>query len=109
MLYYSCLLSALLTGQIGDNVAANVIAHPPSGGAVNASTRANSDQLVTEAMALPPGGSMTGQPFSLLAAISSLPDRPRQIAAVHAYWRLVQSIGDYHYLLERQQRLARLN
>ena len=32
----------------------------------------------------------------------------RQIEAVHAYWRLAEALGEYHFVHERQQRLARL-
>ncbi len=72
------------------------------------STRATSDQLVADALALPTDGAITGRPISLLSAVAAVPDRARQLEAVHAYWRLVQAIGDYRYCHERQQRLARL-
>jgi len=81
---------------------------PPEGGTTNATRRATPEQLISEAMAQPAQGTLAGQPLSLVSAIAAARDRPRQLEAVHAYWRLLQAIGDHHYLLERQQRLARL-
>ena len=74
----------------------------------NISARATSEQLVADALALPTDGTITGRPISLLTAVAAVPDRAQQLEAVHAYWRLVEAIGDYRYCHERQQRLARL-
>ncbi len=71
------------------------------------STRVTADQLLAEALT-PPGNSTANQPLTLLAAIAASGNRPRQLEAIHGYWRLAEAAGDYHYLLERQQRLARL-
>lgn len=120
---YSWLLSAWLIGQTGGGPTAPVIVNPPTTlpartmpGSVQVQpattqpekSRATADQLVTEALALPPSESIAGQPMSLATVLASLPDRQRQTEAVHAYWRLVQATGDCHYCTERQQRLARL-
>ncbi len=40
--------------------------------------------------------------------MATAPQRQRQIEAVHAYWRLAEAVGEYHFSHERQQRLARL-
>ncbi len=74
----------------------------------NTSAHATSDQLVVDALALPTDGTITGRPISLLTAVAAVPDRAKQLEAVHAYWRLVEAIGGYRYCHERQQRLARL-
>jgi hypothetical protein len=116
----SWLLSVYLVGQVGGIPVPPVVVQPP--GAVRPSngdtaiganpakksTRTTSEQLVADAIALPTDGSITGRPISLLSAVAAVPDRARQLEAVHAYWRLVQAIGEYRYCHERQQRLARL-
>ena len=70
--------------------------------------RATIPQLVADALALPPGSTIIGQPVSLASVVATVPERQRQIEAVHAYWRLAEALGEYHFSHERQQRLARL-
>lgn len=132
MSLYCCLLSTLLTGQVAagvpvvippqtmprDDGARNTgfsrnLVEPAAGplagrGTKSAPSHATPDQLLIEALTPPTNGSTGGQPLTLLSAIASAADRPRQLEAIHGYWRLVNAIGDYHYLLERQQRLLRL-
>ena len=43
-----------------------------------------------------------------MSVVATAPERQRQIEAVHAYWRLAEAVGEYHFCHERQQRLARL-
>jgi hypothetical protein len=106
MHFYSFLLSACLVGQTGTEPAQAVI--PPPANVTSGSTRATTDQLLADAIAPPIGGSITGRPISLLTTIAAMPDRQRQLEAVHAYWRLAQAVGDYRTCYERQQRLGRL-
>ena len=73
-----------------------------------ATVRATTSQLVADALTVPPGSTISGQPVSLVSVVATAPDRQRQIEAVHAYWRLAEAIGEYHCNHERQQRLARL-
>ena len=77
---------------------------PPPAAAAQATTA----QLLADALTLPPGSTITGQPVSLASVVATAPERPRQIEAVHAYWRLAEALGEYHFSHERQQRLARL-
>ncbi len=70
--------------------------------------RATAAQLLADALSLPPGSTIVGQPVSLASVVATAPERSRQIEAVHAYWRLAEALGDYHLSHERQQRLARL-
>jgi len=70
--------------------------------------RATTTQLVYDALILPPGSSISGQPVSLVSVVATVSERQRQIEAVHAYWRLAEAVGEYHFSHERQQRLARL-
>ena len=70
--------------------------------------RATTPQLVADALILPPGSTVSGRPVSLLSVVATAPERPRQIEAVHAYWRLTEALGEYHFAHEHQQRLAQL-
>ena len=79
------------------------VVRPPA-----ASVRPTTVQLVADALALPPGNTISGQPVLLVSVVATAPDRQRQIEAVHAYWRLAEAVGEYHFCHERQQRLARL-
>ena len=54
------------------------------------------------------GSTISGQPVLLVSVVATAPERQRQIEAVHAYWRLAEALGEYHFCHERQQRLARL-
>ncbi len=65
-------------------------------------------QLLADALSLPPGTTIAGQQVSLVSVVATAPERQRQIEAVHAYWRLTEAIGEYHFAFERQQRLAPL-
>jgi hypothetical protein len=63
---------------------------------------------VTDALTLPPGSTISGQPVFLVSVVATVPQRQRQIDAVHAYWRLAEAAGEFRVSYERQQRLARL-
>ncbi len=80
----------------------------PSTNAPATPTRVTTPQLVADALALPPGNTISGRPVSLVSVVATVPERPRQIEAVHAYWRLAEAMGEYHFAHERQQRLAPL-
>ena len=83
--------------------ASTQVAHPPA-----ARPRATTAQLVTDALTLPPGSTIGGQPVFLVSVVATVPQRQRQIDAVHAYRRLAEATGEYHVGYERQQRLASL-
>ena len=79
------------------------VAQPPA-----TPVRATTAQLVSDALILPPGSKISGQTVSLVSVVATVPERPRQIEAVHAYWRLAEAVGEFHFSYERQQRLVRL-
>ena len=58
--------------------------------------RATTAQLLTDALTLPPGSTISGQPVFLVSVVATAPQRQRQIDAVHAYWRLAEATGEYH-------------
>ena len=72
------------------------------------SVRATTPQLVADALILPQGSTITGRPVSLVSVVATVAERSRQVAAVHAYWRLAEAVGEYHFAQDRQQRLSRL-
>lgn len=79
------------------------IAQPPA-----VSLRPTTAQLVADALSLPPGNTIGGQPVPLVSVVATVLERQRQIEAVHAYWRLAEAIGEFHFCQERQQQIARL-
>ena len=46
--------------------------------------------------------------FRQVSVVATVLERQRQIEAVHAYWRLAEAIGEFHFCQERQQQIARL-
>ncbi len=65
-------------------------------------------EIVAEAMLLPAGNALTGQPYTLLSAIGSTTDRRGQLEAAHAYWRLVEAVADYRFCLDHIQAFERI-
>jgi hypothetical protein len=64
--------------------------------------------MVANAMTLPTGSTVAGQPWTLLNVLSTTADRGQQLELTRAYWRLVQAVGEYHYCADHATRLARL-
>ncbi len=67
-----------------------------------------SADIVAEAMQLPAGSAVTGQRLTLLAALSSTPDRGQQLKTVRAYWRLVQAAANYTFCRDYVKGLERI-
>ena len=65
-------------------------------------------EMVAEAILLPAGSSLTGQPLGLLTVLGSTADRRQQLECVRAYWRLAQAVAEYHYCFNRVQGLAQV-
>jgi len=63
---------------------------------------------LADALTLLPGSTISGQSVPLVAVLATAPERQQQIEAVHAYWRLAEAVGEYHFSHEHQQRIARL-
>ena len=56
--------------------------------------------MVADAVRLPAGAAVTGQPLTLLAALSPTVDRRGQLEIVRAYWRLFEAVAEYRYALD---------
>jgi len=65
-------------------------------------------EMVAEAIVLPAGGTLTGQPLGLLSALSSTPDRRQQLEVTRAYWHLVQAVAAYHFCFNHAQEMGRV-
>lgn len=65
-------------------------------------------EMVADAMLLPSGSAITGQPWTLVSVFSSTPDRRQQMELARAYWRLVQAVAEYHFCFDHAQRLERV-
>jgi hypothetical protein len=64
--------------------------------------------MVAQAVTLPTGSAVTGQPLSLASALSSTPDRRQQLDIAHSYWHLVECLAAYHFCLEHAGELAQV-
>lgn len=70
--------------------------------------RSRPPEMVADAVRLPSGSMLTGQPLSLLSALASTSDRHQQLEITRAYWRLAQAVADYHFYLDHTGRLERI-
>jgi hypothetical protein len=64
--------------------------------------------MVANAMTLPAGSTLAGQPWTLFNVLSATADRRQQLELTRSYWRLVQAVSEYHYCADHATRLARL-
>jgi hypothetical protein len=75
----------------------------------NAEKQATPPELVAKAMTLPAGGTLSGQPLTMLSALSSsTTDRDRQLKIIHAYWQLAEAAANYHFSRDYAQSLDNL-
>ncbi len=70
--------------------------------------RKHPPQMVAQAMALPSGSAVTGQPLALMQALSVSTDRRLQLAIAQAYWQTVEAMAKYNYCLAHVDQLGRL-
>jgi hypothetical protein len=73
-----------------------------------ASLRIRPPRLIAEALTLPAGSALTGQPLPLVQALSVTADRRQQLAITHAYWQTAEAVAKYHYCLDHANQLGRL-
>jgi hypothetical protein len=66
-------------------------------------------RIVAQALVLPAGSSLSGQPLPLAAVLSTGQDRRQQLDAVHGYWRLAEAVADYHFCFEEKKQLGQLS
>jgi hypothetical protein len=105
----AAVLGWFLLGQVfsaGDWTPLGGPAAAQAGGA--AGQRLTAPQLVAEALTLPPKSALSGQPLSLLGALSSAADARQQVEVVRAYWRLVEAVSVYHFCFDYDGRLQQL-
>ncbi len=65
-------------------------------------------ELVAEAMMLPPGHMLTGQPMTLSSVLLLVHDRTDQLQAIAAYWRLAEAVALYRFQLDYHRQLQDL-
>ena len=65
-------------------------------------------EMVAEAIQLPKGSTISGQPTPLLNVLTSSTDRRQQLEMVRAYWRLTQAVAEYHFCFDHVQVLLRM-
>jgi hypothetical protein len=67
-----------------------------------------SSEIVAEALRLPTGSTLAGQPLTLLAALRAASDRSQQLQIVRTYWRLTQAAAEYHFCFDYAKTLERM-
>jgi hypothetical protein len=67
-----------------------------------------SSDIVAQAMQLPAGCAIGGQPLTLAAALGSTSDRGQQLMIVRAYWRLVRAAAEYSFCRDYVKALDRI-
>ncbi|MGO8688850.1 MAG: hypothetical protein ACLQLG_04395 [Thermoguttaceae bacterium] len=118
-------LGCLLLGQMADTVppsvppAAKPAEKAPSNGSLLSGTvatapggaqhRLTPPRIVAQALTLPPGSSLSGQPLALLTVLSTGQDRRQQLELAHAYWRLAEAVADYCFCVEEKKQLEQLH
>jgi hypothetical protein len=70
--------------------------------------RASPADLVAQALAPPQDAALTGQPLTLLTALSSARDTRQQLEVTHAYWRLTRAVAEYRFALEEYVHLRQI-
>ncbi len=71
-------------------------------------TRLLPPERVVQAMTLPEGSALTGQPWTLQDVLATTPDRRQQLELVRTYWELARAVGEYRYCWEYAQGVERL-
>lgn len=66
-------------------------------------------ELVAEAMMLPAGHTLAGQPMTLASVLSAARERPEQLEVVRTYWQLVEAVAVYRFQHEYDRRLQELD
>ncbi len=69
------------------------------------SYRPTPPELVADALMLPPGHTLTGQPVTLASALAAVRDPAQQLEVVRAYWRLAEAVAVYRFQLDSNRRL----
>ncbi len=77
-------------------------------GALPQAYRPTPPELVADAMMLPPGHTLTGQPITLSSVLSLVTDRAEQFQAIAAYWRLAETVALYRFQLDYNRQLQDL-
>lgn len=93
------------TTETGSDAAA---AETPLRPVLPARYRPTPPEMVAEALVLPAASRLTGQPLTLLTALSSTFDRRQQLAVTQAYWRLAEAVAVYHFSLDHDRQLEGL-
>jgi hypothetical protein len=76
--------------------------------AQSAATSTVAKNMIAEALGPRQLSTLVGQPLGLGTALAAVSDRRQQLEVAHAYWRLVETLADYHYALDYEKRLERL-
>ncbi|NQT16183.1 MAG: hypothetical protein HQ582_25725, partial [Planctomycetes bacterium] len=100
-------LSCDLLAQAGADVPL-VSVEPAENQASTAAPASEAADLVAAALTLPEGAAVTGEPMTLLQALSSVRGTQGRLEVPHAYWRLTLAVAEYCSHFEENDRLHRI-
>jgi hypothetical protein len=83
------------------------VAQPPAGQADSARRRLPPD-MVASMLKLPEESKLTGRPMPLVEALANAYDRAQRLAITHAYWRLTNTLAEYHLCAKELAQLRQL-
>ena len=63
------------------------------------------EEMLKQAMTLPPNSVVAGRRVTLLDVLGQVSDRAKRLEITHAYWQLVRQLGEYHFCWEESRQL----
>jgi len=91
--------------QQAEPLPANVPALPPK---VPERVKNQAQEMVADALQIPPGGTILGQAWPLSQALAAAPDRKQQLLIIHSYWQLTEAVAKYHFAFEQAKQFEKL-
>jgi hypothetical protein len=64
-----------------------------------------SEEMLQQAMSVPPNSVVAGQPVTILDVLGQVTDRSRRVEIAHAYWQLARRLGEYRFCWEASQQI----
>ena len=71
--------------------------------------KTQAQEMVAEALQIPPGGTIVGQPWPLAQVLAVSPDRKQQLLNIHGYWQLAEAVAKYRFAFEQAKQFEELH
>ena len=83
----------------------NPLANQPTAAQLAAVKHLAPEQMLKQAMSLPPSSVVAGRSVTLLDVLGQVTDRSKRVQIVHAYWELTRRMGDYRFCWEEARQI----